>query len=849
MQKPDVFYLIPHSHWEGAVFSTREGYLQERGPSIVLSALRLLEMYPSYRFVLDQVCLVKPFLERHPEQAAVFRRFVNEGRLAIVGGLLVMPDVNMPSGESFVRQVLLGKRWFRETLGVEVNISWQLDTFGHHPQMPQILRQSGYTSMWTQRGGPDIDLPIELTWEGLDGTTIPLYWLSMGYALLHPSPTTFPELSAFFRERYDKLTPNSLGSGRCGLNGFDVSMPEEHIPGMVEEINRRESHAFRMQIALPADYEEAVEQRGVERPVVRGDLNPVFQGVYSSHIDLKQATREIERVLTAAEKLGAILAALGEDVDNSPLEQAWEPALFNQAHDIMAGVMLDHVYDDTMQSYDFSLRLAREELAARLGMLAEQIDTRGEGVPVVVFNPLGWSRTDIVEVNVGLVEEDAQGISVVGPNGDEIPVQILHALRSAGGSLLHARIAFAARAVPALGHAVYRAVPSASRSSVADLDEVGNPTPAGSATVENKLYRLDIDPTTGAINSILVKDGEWEALAGPANVVAQEEDIGDYWELHGRLPKGYIPYNVKHGVPEPGSAQLSTDEPGTPGTVTRGPVFEEVRVSHPFAEKGSFHTAIRLYSELPRIEITTSIVNHDRYVRYRMVVPSSIQQGRNTHEIPFGAVERPDGVELPAQTWVDRGDGSRGVALLNRGLPGNNCVDGALLLSLLRTTCIYPKGWPEYVPNTCHEKGFKEGGHLTFDYALVPHSADWRQAGIFREGQAYNNPLLACTAGIHSGNLPPRWGFIDVRHPDVVVSALKPGEDGGVILRIYEATGRAADGVEILSALPIESVEEVNLVEDPIRPVKSSRNGLRVDLKPFEIRTLRITVRRERKGP
>jgi len=837
MQESNILHLVPHSHWEGAVFTTREGYLEERGPSIVLTALRLLETHPSYRFVLDQVCLVKPFLERYPEHADAFRRFVDEGRLAIVGGLLVMPDVNMPGGESFVRQVLLGKRWFRETLGVEVDISWQLDTFGHHPQMPQVLRQSGYKSMWSQRGGRDETLPLDLVWEGLDGTTIDFYWLSMGYCHLLNIPDNASEAATFFQWRYDSLAAICPGSVRCGMNGCDVTIPEEHVPGMVEEFNRNKDAPFQIRISLPSDYEAAAGADSTARTRVEGDLNPIFQGVYSSNIEVKQATREVERTLTAAEKLGAVLGALGLDVDNDPLERAWEPTLFNQAHDVMSGVMLDHVYDDTMQGFDFSLRLGRDVLASRLRLLTQQIDTRGEGIPVVVFNPCGWTRTDIVEVAVG-PRDDARGLSVVDDNGDSLPVQVLNERRSADGCLVYARIAFVARSVPALGHAVYRVLPGGDNEAPpATEDEVGD-----NGILENSLYRVDVNRATGAINSILVKEGNWEALAGPANVVAQEEDTGDYWELHGRLPTGYVTYNVPHGIPDRGSASMSTDRSAAPASVARGSVFDEITVSHPFAEQATFHTTIRVYSELPRIEIHTAITNPDRYVRYRMVVPSSVRDGVNTHEIPFGAVDRPDGVELPAQTWVDRGDGSHGVALLNRGLPGHNCVDGTLLLSLLRTTCIYPKGSDEYQPDTCHEKGFKKGRHMMFDYALVPHASGWRQAGIFREGQAYNHPLLACAAGNHPGRLPPRWGVLDVRHPNVVVSALKPGEDGGIVLRIYEATGSPAEGVEIVSALPIEKASEVDLVEDPVRPVETTGNGFSVDLKPFEIRTFRLCI-------
>lgn len=134
-----AFYLIPHTHWEGAVFQTREAYLEMGLPNI-LRALALLKADPDYRFTLDQACYVKPFLERYPQEAPAFRRFVNEGRLAIVGGTDTMLDVNMPGGESWVRQVLYGKGYFRRELGVDVTVGWQLDTFGHHAQMPQLLR-------------------------------------------------------------------------------------------------------------------------------------------------------------------------------------------------------------------------------------------------------------------------------------------------------------------------------------------------------------------------------------------------------------------------------------------------------------------------------------------------------------------------------------------------------------------------------------------------------------------------------------------------------------------------------------------------------------------------------------
>ena len=405
----EIFLFIPHTHWEGAVFKTREEYLDMGLPNI-LRALVLLKTYPDYRFVLDQVCYVKPFLERYPEQEAAFRKFVEEGRLAIVGGTDVMPDVNMPGGESFVRQVLYGKGYFRQKLGVDVTVGWQLDTFGHHPQMPQLLKLGGYKSLWTQRGMSDPNTPSEFLWEGIDGTQIPTFWLPHSYALTYGSPAELPAFSEFFTQRFAAIAPFSRGRGRVGLAGADVCEPEVHVPALVEQFNRQSDAPFELRIAVPTDFEALVSQRP-DRPVVRGDFNPIFQGTYSSRIELKQRTRELERLLTTAEKLGVMLRWLAAPIDDEILWQAWEPMLFNQAHDLMSGVMTDHVYDDTIRGYDFSHRIANDEVQSRLHAASDAIDTQGEGIPVVVWNMLGWPRTDIVVAQVGLSDS---GITDLG---------------------------------------------------------------------------------------------------------------------------------------------------------------------------------------------------------------------------------------------------------------------------------------------------------------------------------------------------------------------------------------------------------------------------------------------------
>jgi alpha-mannosidase len=348
------------------------------------------------------------------------------------------------------------------------------------------------------------------------------------------------------------------------------------------------------------------------------------------------------------------------------------------------------------------------------------------------------------------------------------------------------------------------------------------------------------------MTSLRVKASNWEALAGPANVVSREHDGGDLWELYQPLDGGSrIAMTRTQPVPQSGKAVFSCEFQGDPGTATRGPVFSEFRVAHTFGPQGTFATRVRLYEGLPRIYIQTRIVNQDKFVRYQVLFPTSIRVGRNTHEIPFGASERPCAVEFPAQNWVDYGDDQHGLTLLNRGLPGNLVTEGTLLLSLARSTRIVAYGFGGgYEPGMTSDSGFELGQDLMFDYALVPHEGGWREAGAFRHGMEFNNPLLVRKTAQHPGPLPRRWGLLEVTPRSVVLSALKPGPQGSIILRVYEAAGRSTPGVTIRLRTEVSQAEEVNLMEDTVRRLEVGDGALQIELRPFEIKTLRLTLRR-----
>jgi alpha-mannosidase len=846
-----ALYYVPHTHWEGAVFKTREEYL-DMGLDHILQALQLLKEHPEYKFTLDQIAYFRPFLERYPEEADAFRRLVKEGRLEIAGGMDVMPDVVKPGGELFIRQMLYGKTYCREQLGVEVKAAWLLDTFGHNPQLPQLLRQAGYESFWFCRGVARPDWPSEFLWQGIDGTTIPTFWLPGFYGLFYGPPRTLPAFTEFFRTRFDGLASHTHTGERVGLAGVDVSEPEEFVLPLIQEFNHQPDAPFTIRISVPSEFARIAGRR-TDLPVLTNELSPIFQGTYSSRIELKQVTRELERLLLQAENFTAQAelfntknralrneGQLSGAAEHALLDRAWEPVLFNQTHDLASGVMTDHVYEDTVRSYDYSRRLGKDIFEAGWDSLVRQIDTRGEGVPVVVFNSLGWTRTDAAEVDVGFAQRGVSDLALVDSAGQARPIQVIRAERNSNGDIRQAHVIFVATDVPAMGYAIYHIVPQQTSGSTARADA---PAAEDTNAIENEFYRVTFDRASGALTSVFDKEQQWEALREPANVITRQVDKGDLWELYRGLDgASYVARTNQQAVPTAATAQRSSDTSGKAGTVRRGTVYSEFSIEHPFAGTG-LTSRVRLYKGTRRIDFQTELVNHEKWVRYQALFPTAIRNGHNVQEIPFGALERPMGIEFPAQHWIDLSDGQHGVALLNFGMPGNMVTDGTLMLSLLRAHNLGAYGYGGgYEPGMSSESGFELGRSIVLNYALVPHSGDWRDAAVYRAGFEFNHPLLARKAAAHIGALPRRWGLLEIAPSNIVLTALKPGPSATTVLRFYEAAGRATPDATIKFNARATDLCQANLLEDAEDQLPLRGQALELKFHPFEIKTVKIKL-------
>jgi alpha-mannosidase len=278
------------------------------------------------------------------------------------------------------------------------------------------------------------------------------------------------------------------------------------------------------------------------------------------------------------------------------------------------------------------------------------------------------------------------------------------------------------------------------------------------------------------------------------------------------------------------------------GNIHQGKAFVEFRISHPYGS-GTFATRVRLYAGLPRIDFHTTLVNNDERVRYRAAFPTMIKNGEITYEIPFGAIQRPEG-EFPAQNWIDVSDGAHGAALLNRGLPGNNVVDGVLMLSLLKCTAL-EGGYGDMKLGPVTVQGLEKGKEHTFDYALLPHRGDWKEAQAVRRGAEFNHPLLVFKLARKPGRLPAKMSFVKVMGDNVALSAVKACP-GGFIVRLYETDGRPAENATLELAWPVQQAVETDLIEKELQPLplENGENRVVLTFQPFEIKTIKVSTKK-----
>jgi len=318
--KQITVHVIPSFHYDVAFCKTYAGYLDQSFQCIE-EGLRLLDKYPDFTFNIEQVILVREIWNRSPQLRPALKRFATEGRLIFAPGMFTMPDANIPSGESFIRNALLGRRWLQEHLGVVPTCCWMADVFGHAAQMPALASTCGFTSYMFERGKTG-SWNTTFSWKGLDGTAIKTQWerdtyygicLALQGLIDHPREWVENHLIDTIISTLSRHSP--CPEILISPLGGDFHVPCETHVQFLHDLNRRRPD-IQFVFSTPERYFAALQERGVKLLPERADLNTLFEGCYSSRIRVKQLNRALEETAGAVEALETATGA-SHDVSES----------------------------------------------------------------------------------------------------------------------------------------------------------------------------------------------------------------------------------------------------------------------------------------------------------------------------------------------------------------------------------------------------------------------------------------------------------------------------------------------------------------------------------------------------
>jgi alpha-mannosidase len=803
---------VGHTHidvaWLWTLAQTREKTVRS-----FATVLNLMKQYPEYVFMSSQPQLYDYVRQDQPDLYEEIKKMVKTGRWEAEGAMWLEADCNITSGESLVRQILFGKRFFKEEFGVDNKILWLPDVFGYSAALPQILKKSGVDYfMTTKISSNEFNmLPYDtFMWKGLDGTEILTYFIStQEYVRGSSRRTTTYNGDATPAEvkgcwnRYQQKEINSevLNSYGFGDGGGGptremlecLSRLEKGIPGCPKTKTGTALEFFR-------NLESRVS--GNKRlPKWVGELYfESHRGTYTSIARNKKFNRKTEFLNQDAELLSSMNTVLcGAVYPREEINACWQTTLLNQFHDIIPGSSIREVYEDSKAQYEAINRKGRELVESALQGIVDNI--RIETTSVAVFNQLGFTRSDAVTAEL------PQGWRFAKVFDGSEPVK---AQQSGSGCIL-----FFAKNVPPKGYKIFtlrQAEPEQAQSA----DE------AKPSHLENRFFAIAID-SDGTLLSIYDKVNGREVL--------QPGHRGNQLQAFEDKPSDCDAWNIDIYYQE---KMWEVNDVTGIETVEDGPVRSGVKVSRRFLDS-TIDQTYYIYNDIPRIDFDTAIDWKEKQVLLKAAFPVDIRAEKATYEIQYGNVERPTHwntswdwarFEVCAHKWADLSEEGYGISLMNDCKYGYDIRDSVMRLTLLKSATS---------PNVDADRE-----HHSFVYSLYPHQNSWKQGDVANMAYKLNCPMYAICTAVHPGVLPGEFYFVKTNSDNVMIDVVKQAEDSAdVIVRLYEFKNKRSS-VTLTFGKPFTTVWECNMMENEAQELASSPNQFSFIVRPYEIRTFKI---------
>src|ERR1700676_3962474 len=791
------------------------------------SVLDLMREYPDFKFTMSSARAYEWMQEKYPDLFQQIEQRVKEGRWEIIGGMWVEPDLNMPDGESLVRQILVGKHYFQKNFAVNVKIGWNPDSFGYNYQLPQIYKKSGMDYFVTQKllwAHEFTTFPYKLFWwQSPDGSRL-LTYFPHDYAGGIDAEPLATDLSIWMPSIYGKTIPDKPEMMHLYGVGDHGGGPTRIMLDHAEQLMAPDAVFPKLEFSFARDFFSDMEKKlpNMQVPTWDGELYFAYhRGVFTTQAETKRRIRRAEETVLNAEKFASLALLYGRPYPQDGMELTWRNLLFDHFHDIMPGSGIAVNYLDAKRNLENVDRAANDVTRQSLREIAARVNTQGEGVPVMIFNSLSWPRTEVTEVEAQLPAPSRQ-IEVVDSAGKPADSELL----SIDAETHRARFLLLSK-TPSFGYQTYFVRAATSAPAVHSLLK------ASADTLENEFLRVKIDSRTGCMTSLFDKRSGTESLA-PADTDTggpKTSICGNLLQTFVDKPKKWDAWNIDADFEK---QHWDLDKADEVKLIESGPLRAVIQIKNHF-QNSAFVRDITLYAGVPRVDIKMQAEWHEKHILLKVAFPLSAHNNKATFEIPFGSVERPTTrntpaeqaqFEVPAQRWADISDCKHGFSLLNDCKYGYDAKGNVLRLSLLRS--------PELPDPHADE------GHHEFTYSLYPHAGGWKNSLTVRRGYELNYKLISRAIEKHQGSLPPEHSFLEAQPDNIIVTAIKKAEDdNALVVRFYEWAGK--DGDVTLQLTPgAQSATETNLMEKPIGGVTLHDDKVTLHTKPYEIKTIKV---------
>ena len=780
-----IVSCIGHTHidieWLWARAQTREKIQRS-----FATANTLMQKYPEYRFTLTQPELYRYLKEDAPHKYAELKALVEEGRWEPEGAMYVEADCNLISGESLVRQLVEGKRFFKKEFDKDCKVLFLPDVFGYSAALPQILKKCDIDHFvtskisWSETNMMPVDT---FMWEGIDGTEIFTNFITTQKYIgteyqnftdyvghLYPCEIK-GTWNRFLQKEYSKLTMSSYGYGDGG-GGPTKEMLETQrrlaygLPGMpVTETSSLLSHLDRKLV----EFEEGCKKTK-RTPKWVGELYlEMHRGTYTSIGKIKRDNRKAELGLQKAETISYIDLLNGGNYDAEGIHNRWITVLHNQFHDIIPGSSIKEVYEGTDKDYEEIQNYLTDTVNSKLCNFANAMNTEGG---TLVYNPSGFARKGAYSLNGETVE--------------------------------------LAEEIPALGWKVVN-------NSKTKTDVTVN-----GLTAENKFYKLTIDKS-GRITELFDKIN--------CRKVFKENEFGNELQIFEDFPRDYDNWEITDFYKQKmwlldGEAEITSITDGSRAGF---------KVVHKYFSS-EIAQNIWLYSENARIDFETEINWHEQHQLIKAAFPVDVHTNSAIYETQFGHIERASHsntswdeakFEVCGHKWAVVAENNYGLALLNDCKYGHNAEGSTLKLTLLKCGT-----YPDEVAD--------QGKHL-ITYSIMPFSGNFREAGVIAEAYALNQPLSAVEIKANNGKLADCFSLVSCDKENIIVETAKKAEDdNSLIVRMYDSFDRRTTAT-ITVAEGFKKAYLCNMMETEIEELEFTDNKVTLPVSNFEIVTLKFT--------